>query len=173
MSFPVSHLGIGTLLLLIAAAADVRKRRIPNALNAAVGLTGLWAQASVRGWAAMGLSLAAGVLVVALLWLPWLSRLVGGGDVKLAGAGAIWSGLSLLPMYLLVTAVAGGLVGIVCYALSARATRREIRENLVTTVREASLPAVPIKGGAGRVPVPYGAAFAMSALVMLWTGGRW
>jgi prepilin peptidase CpaA len=164
---------LATLLLAVAAMTDLGKRRIPNALNAALGLTGLWAQASARGWLAMAYGLLAGVMTVALLWVPWTKGRIGGGDVKMAGGAAIWMGLSLWPAFLLFTALAGGIVAVICYLLSARAARREIRNNLVAAAHGAGVGEVPLKGGAGRVSVPYGVAVAMSALAILWTGGRW
>jgi prepilin peptidase CpaA len=170
MSFPVSHLGFATLLLLVAAGFDAFSRRIPNAINAALGLTGLWAQASVRGSLALAYGLAAGVLTIALLWIPWLKGRLGGGDVKMAGAGAVWMGLSDLPAYWLLTALAGGVVGLVCYALSARGVRRQMRENLELAAFTSKLPEVPLKGQAGRMSVPYGVAVAIAGLVMLWRG---
>ena len=173
MSFSFSHLGVGTALLLAAAGVDVWKRRIPNALNAGLGLTGLWAQASANGWTAMAYGFAAGALTVALLWVPWLKGLLGGGDVKMAGSAAIWAGLGGLPAFLLLTAVAGGIVAMVCYALSTRSARQEIRANLALAASGSNLPPVPLKGGAGRLSVPYGAGVAMAALTVLWTGGPW
>src|SRR5688572_6420310 len=126
MSLPLSLLGVGTVLLLVAAGVDVHHRKIPNALNAALGLTGLCAQGGVRGWGALGSGLLAGVLTVALLWVPWLKGRIGGGDVKMAGATATWLGLGFLPMFLLMTAVAGGIVASICYALSTRASRQQM-----------------------------------------------
>jgi Flp pilus assembly protein protease CpaA len=170
MAYPVYHLGLATFLLLVAAGWDAWKRRIPNALNAILGLSGLWAQANGRGLVAVAHGLGAALLTIALLWIPWLKGRIGGGDVKMAGAAAVWMGISGLPVYLLTIALAGGLVAAVCYALSARSTRREIRENLAAAAVTSSLPAIPIKGGAGRVSVPYGVAVAIAAAVVLWRG---
>jgi prepilin peptidase CpaA len=172
MSFP-AHLGVATGLLLAAAGADAWKRRIPNALNAVLGLTGLLAQVSGRGWVAGGSGLAAGVLVVTLLWLPWLKGMRGGGDVKMAAAAAVWLGLGRMPEYLLVAAVAGGVLALVYYALSSRDARREIRMNLTTAALSATLPKVTLENRAGRRSVPYSVAFAASALLILWRGGLW
>jgi Flp pilus assembly protein protease CpaA len=172
MAYPVSYLGLATLLLLVGAGWDAWKRRIPNALNALLGLSGLWAQANGRGLVAVAHGLGAAVVTIALLWIPWLKGRIGGGDVKMAGAAAVWMGLSGLPLYLLTIALAGGLVGAVCYALSARSARREIRENLASAAVTSSLPPIPLKGGAGRISVPYGVAVALAALVMLWRGGQ-
>jgi Flp pilus assembly protein protease CpaA len=171
MSFPVSLLGVATALLLAAAAADLWRRRIPNAINAALGLSGLLAHASARGWGAVGSGLAAGVITLALLWVPWLKRWVGGGDVKTASGAAVWIGLSDLLEYLLLAAVAGGVVALIYYALSSRDARREIRMNLTTAAITATLPEVTLENGPGRRSVAYSVGFVVSALVILWTGG--
>jgi len=173
MAFPVFHLGVATALLLAAAGADLWRRRIPNALNAAIGVTGLWAQASGRGWAAMGSGAAAGLVTIAVLWVLWAKGWMGGGDVKAAAAGAVWLGLGKLPEYLLLGAVAGGVVAAVYYALSSRDARREIRKNLSTAALTATLPVATLQSGAGRRSVAYSLGFVASALFLLWTGGLW
>jgi prepilin peptidase CpaA len=173
MAFPAAHLGVATVLLLAAAAVDAWKRRIPNALNALLGLTGLGVQAHVRGWTAAGLGLAAALLTVAVLWWPWLKGMLGGGDVKMAGATAAWLTLSRLPEYLLLAAVAGGVLALIYYALASRDARREIRMNLTTAALSATLPKVTLENRAGRRSVPYSVAFAASALLILWRGGLW
>ena len=173
MVFPAYHLGIASALLLAAAGADAWKRRIPNALNAVLCLAGLAAQAHARGWAAAGLGLVACLVTVALLWWPWLKGMLGGGDVKMAGASAAWLTLSQLPTYLLLAAVAGGLLALIYYGLSSRDARREMRMNLTTAAMSATLPQVTLREGAGRRSVPYSVAFAASALLLLWRGGLW
>jgi prepilin peptidase CpaA len=171
--FSVGFLIPLTLLLAAAAITDVWRRRIPNALSGASGLLGLIAQAATHGWMAAGSGMAAGVATVAILWRAWLKGQIGGGDVKLAGAAAIWMGLPLLPQFAVVTAVSGGLVAAVCYVWSSRAVRKDIQGNLMLATVTMSMPDVPIKGAAGRVSVPYGAAAAAGAMAILWTGGRW
>jgi prepilin peptidase CpaA len=172
MSYPVTHLAVGTLLLLAAALYDAWKRRIPNAINGALVLAGVWAQVAERGWMAMFSGLAAGAATIALLWRPWDKGKLGGGDVKVAGAAAVWVGLSLLPQLVLVTAVAGGLVAITCYLWSSAQARREIRANVGAMTMGVD-PGVAAAGSAGRVSVPYGVAVAAGALVVLWGGAWW
>jgi Flp pilus assembly protein protease CpaA len=173
MLFPVSHLGVATALLLAAACADVWKRKIPNALNAALGLSGLWAQASDRSWASMVSGAAAGAATLVLLWLPWRSGRIGGGDVKLAAGAGIWLGIARWPEYLLLAAVAGGLVSLFYYVLSTRAARREIRANLASAALHARLPAVTLASGNGRRSVPYGLSFVTASGLLLWGVTLW
>jgi prepilin peptidase CpaA len=168
MSYPVPFLGVGTALLVAGAVADIRNRRIPNALNGLLLVAGVAGQASVNGAKGALSGVAAALLVVIGLWRPWRRGRIGGGDVKMAGAAAAWTGLGLAIPYLLATAVAGGLVALVCAARSSRQARRQMQANLVAVTAGAGAPEVDIRGGGGRVSVPYGAAVAVGALVVLW-----
>jgi prepilin peptidase CpaA len=173
MPFSVTQLIAATLLIVAAAASDIWKRRIPNALNGTLMLAGLWAQASAPGWRSALGGLAAGAITLTLLWVPWSKGRLGGGDVKMAVATAAWMGLALLPAYYLSTAIAGGLVAVICYGFSAREARQEIKNNLAAMAAGAGLPDVPLKGGAGRRSVPYGVAVALAGLLLLWKERLW
>jgi prepilin peptidase CpaA len=173
MPFSLSQLIAGTLLLVAAAGWDISKRRIPNALNGALTLSGLWAQTSAQGWGAMLGALAAAAITLVLLWVPWSKGRLGGGDVKMAVGTAAWVGLPLLPAYYLSTALAGGLVAVICYAFSTRGARDEIKNNLAAMTAGAGLPEVPLKGGFGRLSVPYGAAVAIAGLALVWKERLW
>jgi prepilin peptidase CpaA len=116
--------------LLVAAAFDVTKRRVPNALVAPLAAAGVAAQATSGGVADAALGLAAGALVLALLVLPWGAGMLGGGDAKLAAATAIWLGPSRLLSFILFVAVAGAPV-----ALGARMFHRHAIRRLVAQAR--------------------------------------
>ena len=79
-------------LLAVAAVIDVRTRRIPNWLSAAVAAGGL--ALSITGGGLVGPAAAAlGLLVgFALLAASFALRLMGGGDVKLMAAVGAWLG---------------------------------------------------------------------------------
>jgi Flp pilus assembly protein protease CpaA len=173
MSHPVAQLGVATVLLIAGAVADLRKRRIPNALNVGLLAAGVWAQASRGGWGAVMSGLGATLLIVVALWQPWLRGRIGGGDVKMAAAAATWMGLGSLLPYALATMVAGGLVALVCAALSSRQARRQMQTNLTMAVAGRVTPDVSIRSGGGRVSVPYGAAVALGALSVLWGVWTW
>lgn len=154
------------LLLIVAAAWDIRRRRIPNAVNAAVCATGMTAALVCGGWGNVLSGLGACLVVVALLWWPWLTGRIGGGDVKLTGAAATSVGFSLLPEYLLGTALAGGVVAAICYLFSSGGARHQ----MVLNLKLASFgiaPEPPLRGGNGRVSVPFGVAAAASALALI------
>lgn len=99
-------------LLLAAAVTDIRSRKIPNALP--IGMVIMFFAAAIAlpqvEWlAATGVALAVFVIGAAL----FATGKVGGGDVKLLTACALWSGVSGLLPLLIVTALAGGVLAII------------------------------------------------------------
>jgi prepilin peptidase CpaA len=170
VAYPALPLFVLLSLLLLAAALDVRRRKIPNAVNASVWAAGLVAQGLVHGFAAVPAALCAGLLVVALLWLPWLKGILGAGDVKLAAGAAVWFGFAGLPSFLLATGLCGGLVAAVAYAASLKKARAQMRQNLVAAVVLMTLPNIPKAApGNGRVSVPYGVSVALGgAFTVCW-----
>lgn len=154
-------------LLVAAASWDVVRRKVPNAFPVAVLVAGLMAQAATGGLGAAGFALLAALGLGALLTLAWSARLIGGGDVKLGAAAAAAVGWPRLPLYLLATALAGGLVALACHAASAPEARARTRASLALAARgvATSSPA----SASGKVPVPYAAAMAAGALTaLLW-----
>ena len=107
--------GALAIALLVAAFTDIRRRQIDNWLNAAV------AAAAPLFWWATGLSLWPGVAiqltiaVVTFFVLAWLFAIkaMGGGDVKLLTALALWLPGKLFLEMLVIMAIAGGVLTIV------------------------------------------------------------
>jgi Flp pilus assembly protein protease CpaA len=155
-------------LLTVASAWDVVRRRIPNALTIGIAASGLAVQLAARGPRLALASLGAAVIVLAVLWIPWGKRAIGGGDLKLAGGAAAWVGLAALPRFALASLVAAGVLAVGCYLLSARAARAEIRANLCHAA--LGLGARPVIVAAGRVPVPAGVAIAAGAIAAVLAG---
>lgn len=157
-------------LLAIAAAFDVARHRIPNAISVAVAVLGIASALLRAGPRAALLALAALAVVFAALLVPWRRGFLGGGDLKLAAAAAAWVGLGGLWRYGLASGVTLGVLAAVSYVASTRSARREIRANLALAGRGIAAP-IEIGAGRGRVPVPAGAAFAFGALWTLVFGG--
>ena len=167
MSYPVPTLLLASGLLVLVAGWDIARRRIPNWANAALGATGLGAQALHHGgWAALG-GLGAAAIMLVLLWRPWTTGKLGGGDVKAAVCAATWLSPFLLIKFVLFGAVLAGVFAIASYLLSSRAARQEMRVNLKLAAMR-NMPDVPIRSGLGRVSVPFGAAAVSAALLLLW-----
>lgn len=165
MNFPVAHLVPLAAFLLIGVIWDLRSRRIPNAVCAAIAVAGLGAQFwDVGVWGALA-GLGMGMGTIALLFVFWQRGGIGGGDVKLAGAVAMWLAPRALPVFWLASALAGGAVAAVCWAASRGAVRREIRANLTLAVLQQGIPTVS-PGASGRLSVPYAVAIALGALIV-------
>ena len=156
---PLSHVASAAPLfagLLFATVEDLRARRVGNWLNAAIALAGLsmW----TLGAGGRGLLLSAGGLVACLAigLLPFAKGWLGAGDVKLLAAVGTWVGLPLVPMLLLLTAVAGGVVSLGTLAYARRSSIRQFGEP--TTRPKAA-------------QVPYALAIAAGATLTVLMGG--
>ncbi|HEX3694219.1 MAG TPA: A24 family peptidase [Polyangia bacterium] len=166
--YPIQSLLIASTLLLVVAGWDIARRRIPNWVNASLALTGLSAQVFCHGGSALLSGAAAAAITLAVLWSPWSKGRLGGGDVKAVLSAAIWIGLPSLLNFYLYAAVAGGLAALFSFLQSSARARRDVAQNLQLVWLRVGLPDVPIRGGDGRVSVPFGAAAATAALLLLW-----
>ena len=172
MNLPAVHLVPLAVCLLIAVVWDVWVRRIPNAVCGAIAVAGLGAQFWDAGALDALVALGAGVGTIALLFVFWKRGGIGGGDVKLAGAVAVWVGPRSLPIYWLAAAMAGGATALVCLLASRSAVRREVRQNLTLAALHRTMPdASAIAQTQGRVSVPYGVAIALG-VVFVWLRGQ-
>ena len=107
---------LAVALFAAAAASDVRHRRISNRLSVGLALLGLARiaidLASGAGpWSAAG-DIAAAAVVCALGALAFHRRWLGGGDVKLLAAGALFLGLGEVGPFLLATVLSGGALAV-------------------------------------------------------------
>src|SRR4051794_16677394 len=96
--------------LVAAAALDWRSRIIPNWLNAAIALGAIpfWLATRTPLWpdAAIHLAVAAGLF--ALFALAFHLGMMGGGDVKMLAALALWLPPLAVVQLLLIMSLAGG-----------------------------------------------------------------
>ena len=138
-------LALLALILVVAAVVDVRTYTISNRLVLAVGLLApaYWWSAGLPLWPDIGMQVAAAVVVFALLAIAFYTGMMGGGDVKLAAALALWFSPASTLRFLVYMAIAGGLVTLL--VLVAHRVRRK----------------------AGRPKVPYGVAIAIGGLAIL------
>ena len=137
-------LGLAAILV-VAAAIDVRTFTISNGLNLAVALLAplYWLSISLPLWPDVGIQLASGAIVFALLAAAFYAGMMGGGDVKLAAALALWFSPQSTIKFLVLMSLAGGILTLVVMALH-RWKRRE-----------------------GRPEIPYGVAIAFGGLAIL------
>lgn len=95
--------------LLVAAFTDLRRREIDNGLNAAIAITApLWWLAMGFGWADVGFQLALAAGTFAFACALFVAGQMGGGDVKLLTALALWFTPSSFLQLVVLMAVLGG-----------------------------------------------------------------
>jgi prepilin peptidase CpaA len=137
-------LGLAALLV-VAAIIDVRTFTISNRLNLTVALLAplYWLSIALSPWPDIAIRLAAGATVFLLLAGAFYVGLMGGGDVKLAGALALWFPPASTIKFLVWMSLAGGVLTIVVLAWH----RAKCRE--------------------GRPEIPYGVAIAFGGLAIL------
>jgi len=99
------------VLLWCAAVSDVRRLRIPNALPALLALCSVAlafpsspAEALSRTWSLLAVTVVAGAL--------WVRGLLGGGDLKLLMACALWVPFPTLPTFAAALGLASGVQGV-------------------------------------------------------------
>ena len=132
-------------ILIAAAVIDVRTYTISNRLNLAVALLAIpyWWAAGLQPWPGIASQIGMAVAVFALLALAFWAGMMGGGDVKLAAALALWFSPAETLRFLVFMSIAGGLVTIFVLVLH-RSRGRE-----------------------GKPEVPYGVAIAAGGLAIL------
>jgi prepilin peptidase CpaA len=133
---------------------------IPNILPLALVLlffTAAVPNAAAVDWASQ---LGAGTLVFIAGAVLFRFRLMGGGDVKLFAATALWAGLPMLLPLVALTALFGGLLVLILKFIAPSALA------VLSRLPFVDPRSVPQFLAAGR-EIPYGIAIAGSALVLL------
>ncbi len=102
------------VLLLMAAWTDIKTRTISNELNATIALLAIvfWWIAGESLWPDVAMRIAVALLVFGVGVGLFLLRMMGGGDVKMIGALALWLPINALFAMLTVMALAGGAISI-------------------------------------------------------------
>jgi prepilin peptidase CpaA len=109
-TLPSILLGLLAAMLLAAAALDLRSRTIPNGLNLAIALLALpyyWA-VGLALWPDVALQLGVAILVFAAFAGVFALGAMGGGDVKLVAAVALWLPWPGVIALLVLMSLAGG-----------------------------------------------------------------
>lgn len=130
-------------LLVSAGIQDARSREIANWKTAAVALLApvWWYANGLDPWPDMALHIGVALGVFALFLLAFHFGMMGGGDVKLIVALALWLPFPAFLSMLMVMSIAGGLVTVVMMI------EHRAKKNI------------------GQVEVPYGVAIAIAGLL--------
>ncbi len=101
-------------MLVAAAMWDLRKRIIPNRLNLAIALTApiAWIASGLDPWPDIAIQIGLAALIFGLFVGLFMLGGIGGGDVKLIGAVALWIPADLLMPMLILMAIAGGVIAL-------------------------------------------------------------
>lgn len=147
LSFSYGLLAALAIALLVAAYTDIRRRQIDNGLNAAIALAApLFWWASHLGLAEIGWQLALALAAFVVLAGLFALGAMGGGDVKLLVALALWIKPAWFAQLLMVMAITGGLLTV---ALAAWHVARRHQH---------------------RPSIPYGIAIALGGLWVIGSG---
>jgi prepilin peptidase CpaA len=106
-------------LVVLAARADVRTRKIPNVVTGPALLLGLATHFAINGWTGFQSSFT-GMLIAGAILLPgWLMKWMGAGDVKLMAAVGAWLAWPAAGIGVLASLAAGGVIALI-YAIRHR-----------------------------------------------------
>ena len=168
----IAPLLLGAALLIIAALHDVAARTIPNWASLCLAGLGLWLRWQ-DGHVFTGLIL--GLIVFCVATFCWLRGWMGGGDVKLLAAAAIFVPPAHVGNMILAIAMAGGVVGLFYLASRAWLRRRSATDQsgrrgprprrLLARVLRAERWRL-LRGG----PLPYASAIAAGTLFVIVSG---
>ena len=116
-------------MLVVAATGDIRERRIPNTLNLAIAVLAVpfWWLSGYALWPDVAMQLALGAGAFLFFALLFRVGMMGGGDVKLLAALALWLPLASLIKLLVIMSLAGGVLTV---ALLIRHRMRKSNEKL-------------------------------------------
>jgi prepilin peptidase CpaA len=135
------------IALLVAAVTDLRSRRIGNWLNGAIALAAplFWWASGLELWPDVVLQLGVAAGTFAVLAGLFAVGAMGGGDVKLLTALALWIEPPLFLSFLFVMALLGGVLTVLFGAWHVARRRRD------------------------RLAIPYGVAIALAGQWTLFT----
>ncbi len=136
------------VMLLMAAWTDIKTRTISNELNATIALLAVvfWFIAGEAIWPDIAIRIGVALGVFIVFAVLFMLRMMGGGDVKMIAALALWLPLGALMVMLTVMALAGGAI------------------TLFILIRQRWRP------NAERPEVPYGVAIAIGGLWVIANG---
>jgi len=149
------------IFMFLAAASDLRARRISNKLNLCAALLGAWLHFVTGGVEGLGMSLGGMTAGLALLFVPFAAGMVGGGDVKFAAAAGSFLGAGLLCIGLGAGVLLAGVVGVGSILCSGKA--KAVMLGLwadLNMIASGQRPGT-LKAGEGTRTMPYGLMLAV------------
>jgi prepilin peptidase CpaA len=155
-------------LLIVAVWRDVATRTIPDMVSLLAALVGVASRLAAGPQAAL-VSLAVAALLFAVLLFLFARGALGGGDVKLMVALVLGMAPAAAWDFLVVTAMAGGVLGLVYLALSrllpAHLARPAVAGGALPRLCHVEAWRIRRRG-----PLPYGLAIAVGGATVLLRG---
>ncbi len=142
-------------LIAWAAISDLRSYRIPNAVS--VGLVTLFSVTGVALGAAWPSHLLAGLIALGLGLVLYRFDIVGGGDVKLIAAVALWAGADWQVFVLALS------IATMTFALAVLAARKVGAELAADGVASTNWPRMLRRGE----QLPFAVTIAVAAMMMI------
>ena len=148
--------------------SDAKCRRLPNILTLGGFAAGVCVQAGFWGWSGVKDGLTAAGIAFLVLFIPFLCRGVGMGDVKLFAACGAFLGVRELPLFLVLVSFAG-VVEAVIMLIMRRATALRLKHYLRCAFdwrydRAAGRKDLP-PASSERERIPYGIAIATGCII--------
>ncbi len=127
VEFQYVLLGALAIALVIAAITDIRRRQIDNWLNAAIALAAplYWWASGLNLWPGVAWQLGIAALTFAICAGLFALRAMGGGDVKLLAALALWITPAWFLKLIFMMSLLGGLLTVVLATWHGARGRRE------------------------------------------------
>lgn len=133
------------ILLLISCITDWRERIIPHWLNISIALLApvLWWAMGLHLWPNVAIQIGLCIVITAIFGLCQAMGMMGGGDVKMLGALALWFNWQAMLTLLFYMSVIGGVLTIFML--------------IYHKMRKLE----------GKPEIPYGIAIAFAALILI------
>jgi prepilin peptidase CpaA len=149
-------LGLLAIALLFAACTDLRRRQIDNWLNAAIAMAAplFWWAGDLSLWPDIAMHLAVALAAFALAAGLFAIGQMGGGDVKLIAALALWFEPSLFLQMLILMAVLGYVLTMGLGAWRVGRSDGVRRREMIVLAALAAIAGLLIAGFAGLVALP-------------------
>lgn len=174
--FPDNYWTLAILIVtpatVYASIIDYRERRVPNRLNAALALTGIFARFGYEGWSGVQTALTGMLVGFGVLIIPWMMHAMGAGDVKLMAAIGAWFGPSLAFKGFVLGALIGGVMAAIMIVASGKLGHAYSNFGIIvskfTRFRTAFSEFGSVKSfGSTTTLLPYGIPLTIGSLLIL------
>lgn len=111
-------LAVLAAMLVAAAISDIRHRSISNGLNGSIALLAIpfWLAIGLHPWPDMAIQIGVSLAVIVVFAVFFALNMMGGGDVKLVAALALWMPWGLMLQTVMLISIIGGVLTTIIWA---------------------------------------------------------